>query len=163
MKKVYSILLLICITSVSVFGQSDCEEYSKHIFDLISKGSDSLKFEFIELIEYQQYVDQLELSEVERENFKLNAVNDYNLLREAYRKECSRIMGLYQVYRDNGATFKFTHCYFKQDKTYPGIGFITCYYYVDYKNDVIADNVSFECIHWNGHWRIIDGFYDEIP
>ena len=156
-------LLLLFLSPVLVNGQADCEPYGTKIFNLLISADQDLKLEFIELIEYQSYVDRLSVSDDKKEDLKEHALNNYLDLKKNFINETKRILEFYQKMKEKGIVFTYQYCTIKDNPKYPGIGFIEIFYIAEENGEVTDDSISFECIYTANGWRIIDGFYQENP
>ncbi|MCT4624474.1 MAG: hypothetical protein N4A46_12710 [Schleiferiaceae bacterium] len=161
MKRLWFILLI--LSSFQLMAQEDCEPYGKYIFDLIINNNQDLKKEFVDLLDYQSYVDHLPVDSTKKDVMMEHAIDNYIVLKKSYLKEAKRILGVYQNIADKGAELSYQFCSFKANPKYPGIGFIQLNYLAQFGDDVIDDSVSFECIYTSKGWKIIDGFYQENP
>ena len=157
------LLFIIFILPVTLLAQRDCEPFGSKVFDLIVSAKSELKNEFIDLIEYQSYVDRLTMDDSKKEDLKEHAMNSYMSLKKNYYNECNRIIEFYNDLKEDGYTFNYQYCTHKANPKYPGIGFIELFYLAERKGKITDDSISFECIYTNGGWRIIDGFYQLNP
>ncbi len=167
LSRILRMKIFLFLSSFFVFcglsAQEDCEPYGKKIFTLIVNENLELKEEFVDLIAYQRYVDNLPLDDDKKEIMKEHAVDNYIILKKSYLKEANRIIKIYRNFNEDGATFDYQYCSFKANPKYPGIGFIQLFYLAELNGEIIDDSVSFECILTADGWRIIDGFYQENP
>lgn len=144
-------------------AQVDCEPYGTKIFELLISSDQGIKEEFIDLIEYQSYVDRLSMPEEKKENLKEHALNNYMELKKNFINEANRIITFYEKFKGQGVVFTYQYCTHDKNPKYPGIGFIELFYIAEENGEVTDDSISFECIYTANGWRIIDGFYQENP
>jgi hypothetical protein len=166
LKAIFAIIALVLgLTAGAQNNTTDYNAYGAYIFEMVLSGNQQLKNEFIDLVAYTSYVDQLQnLPEYIREEIKYDATRDYHDVRLDYEQECSRILALYQQSKDAGTSFSFDMCAFAPNKNFPDIGIITCFYTVNLpdEEEPEGDALRFECIYTPNGWRILDGFFDAI-
>ena len=145
-------------------AQDGCEPYGGMIFNFIVQGNNvDLKAEFVDLIEYQSYVDRLPMDQDKKEIMKEHALENYMSLKKSFLNESEKIVAVYRQYSKDEIIFKYQYCTFLANPKYPGIGFIEVFYLAEDQSEVIDDSVSFECIYTSAGWKIIDGFYQGTP
>ena len=145
------------------FAQQSAEEYGKMIYQYIVNNNNQLPNEFVDLVQYTSYIDRLEkLPEEDREAIKANASRSYSEVRQYFVEECSRILKLYETNSTLGATFEFRMSVFTQNKNFPDIGLVKCFYIANIpaEEEPLEDAIVFECIKTASGWRILDGFFD---
>ena len=131
MVKFYTFILLLS-SFVSSFAQTSPEEYGQNIYEMIITGNRNLNEQFIDLNQYSTYIDNLNtLEEIEKDNMKYGAEQNYSDIRHDFDTECNRILDLYADDTDYGTQFKFEICEFESNKSFPNLGMITCYYIAD--------------------------------
>ena len=163
MARIYVTIFLL-VTTLSATAQSTAEEYGELIYNMITKGDRLLSEQFIDLNQYAAYIDNLEtLEEIEKDNMKYGAQQNYSDIRHDFDNECNRILELYAADVEYGTRFTFEVCEFEANKAFPNLGMVTCYYIADIPNEEepVRDAIRFECIRTASGWRILDGFFDE--
>lgn len=166
-------LLFLFLANQSLAQQQTPEEYGLNIYTLVVNNKTSLVNEFVELGEYNAYIDRLaELPDKVREDIKYDATRTYNDVQKEFEKECSRILKLYKRGQIKGIKFSYLYSTFEPSKNFPDIGFITCVYssvlpededeYDLGEEEDTRDAFRFEAIKTANGWRILDGFFDAI-
>jgi len=162
---------LLVLAANTGFSQQTPEEYGRSIYELVVNNKTTLVNEFVELAEYNAYIDRLaQLPENVREEIKYDASRSYNEVYKEYEKECQRILKLYKRGQVKGIKFSYLNSTFEPSKNFPNLGFITCVYttvlpedeYEFEDGDDNRDAFRFEAIKTANGWRILDGFFDAI-
>lgn len=139
-----------------------CEAFSRQVLDAMQTSQADLLDFYIDLADYNTFIDNSYSDDVQRDNLKLEALENYKQYRKDFRKECRRITKVFGAFEKKGGTITYDHCVIKYNKENPNIAIITCSYKTQLKKDIEMDSVSFEVIYLNNTFHIIDGFFDEL-
>ena len=149
-------------TNTAVNDSALCERFSRQVLNAMQTSQADLLDFYIELADYNSFIDENYPNDAERDALKLEALENYKQFRKDFRKECRRITKVFSAFERSGGTITYSSCMIKHNKENYNIAIITCFYKTQLKKESALDSVSFEVIYLNDTFHIIDGFFDEL-
>lgn len=139
-----------------------CDGFATDVFGALFRSEEELFELFIELNQYQNWVDQVQITPDKKDLMKLNALQNYKSIRKAFKKESKRIHKLFSDFERNGGVLTLDSCGFRPNKDIPTLGVMTCYYSGSISKSSVRDAIWFEVVYDGLRFRVVDGFFEPI-
>lgn len=157
-----SFLIAFAVFSISCYSQNTETEYGKRIFKNLFTRADSIFTQLVPLNTYMVFVDHEDYNAEEREFYKSQAIEAYPKVKASFYKEAQRIVKFYKEKVIDGYQFEFLTATFVPRET-DHHGYFIIRYSTKIDDQLIYDKIVFEGIKLNGHFYILDGFFEEVP